>query len=163
MDDINFSAMPDFTPVVLDAGNRARTIQWAMDLLLHSRDCVPQDALICLEVNRVFLGNGGFVVTAFRPKNQEREFPYLEFLLNLQSLASSIYDNTGIFYTFPMDGQLIVLSCFPRLTREQRRETQLADLTERMAHRVRDLCRKYWNVEVVPVVGPVVYTVAMLS
>ena len=84
MSSIDFSAMPDFVPVSLDQDNRNLLIQQAMDTLLHSRDYVPQDALICLEVNRVFLGNGGFVITAFRPRDRSPDFPHMEFLLNLQ-------------------------------------------------------------------------------
>lgn len=162
MSSIDFSAMPDFVPVSLDQDNRNLLIQQALDTLLHSRDYVPQDALICLEVNRVFLGNGGFVISAFRPRDRSPDFPHMEFLLNLQKLVMQVY-NAGIYYAFPLDGQLVVLSCFPRLTPAQNREPQLLDLSRRMVEQVTSLCLTYWHTELAAVVGPVVYTVSQLS
>lgn len=163
MKPIEFGKIPEFDPVPLDQANRSLVVQQALDLLLHSRYVVPQDALISLEVNRIYLGNGGFVVTGFRPLIQEDTSQLQEILLNLEKLVNQVYDGSGLFHPCQMDGQIIVLSCFPQLSREQKREAQLNDLTIRLARKVTDLCNKYWEIPIMGAVGPVIYSLSALS
>lgn len=163
MKQINFGNMPDFDPVPIDQANRSLVVQQALDLLLHSRYVVPQDALISLEVNRIYLGDGGFVVTCFRPLIQDDSSQLQSILLNLEKLANQIYDGSGLFHICQMDGQIIVLSCFPQLSPEQDRDAQINDLTVRLARKVTDLCREYWEIPIMGAVGPVIYSLAALS
>lgn len=160
---IDFGQMPGFEPVEVDRENRSLVVSQALDLLLHSRYMVPQDALISLEINRVYLGNGGFVVSGFRPLLVEETEQYQEILLNLEKLVNQIYDGKGMFYACQMDGQVIVLSCFPQLRQEHQREMEINDLTVRLASQVIDLCRAHWNVQIMGAVGPLLYSIAELS
>lgn len=163
MTPIEFARLPEFDPVPLDRANRSLVVQQALDLLLHSRYVVPQDALISLEVNRIYLGNGGFVVTGFRPLIQEDSSQLQEILLNLEKLVNQIYDGSGLFHVCQMDGQIIVLSCFPQLSREQQRDAQINDLTVRLARKVTALCKQYWEIPIMGAVGPVIYSLSALS
>lgn len=163
MERIEFGTLPEFEPLPIDQANRSLVVQQALDLLLHSRYIVPQDALISLEVNRIYLGDGGFVVTGFRPLIQEDSSQLQEILLNLEKLVNQVYDGSGLFHACQMDGQVIVLSCFPQLSREQNRDEQLNDLTVRLARKVTDLCREYWKIPIMGAVGPVIYSLAALS
>ncbi len=162
MDTIDFARMPNFDPLHIDQGNRALTVQQAMDLLLHSRYAVPQDALISLEINRIFLGNGGFVVTGFRPVLPDAS-QHQEVLLNLERLANQVYDGNGLFHVCQMDGQVIVLSCFPQLRQKQHREAQINDLTVRLAQQLSNLSQTHWGIPLLAAVGPLSYGLASLS
>ena len=162
MDPIDFGRMPDFEPLHIDQTDRALTVQQALDLLLHSRYAVPQDALIALEINRLYLGNGGFVVTGFRPVLPDAS-QLQEVLLNLERLANQVYESNGLFHVCQMDGQVIVLSCFPQLRREQRREDQISDLTVRLAQRLSEQSQTYWGIPIMAAVGPLIYGLASLS
>ena len=162
MDTIDFTRMPNFEPLRVDQADRALMVQQAMDLLLHSRYAVPQDALISLEINRIFLGNGGFVVTGFRPVLPKASH-LQEVLLNLEQLANQVYDNNGLFYVCQMDGQVIVISCFPQLRQEQCREAQINDLTVRLAQKLSDLSQAHWGIPILAAVGPLSYGLASLS
>lgn len=160
---IDFRRIPGFEPLSLNHADRSLVVQQALDLLLHSRYTVPQDALISLEINRIYLGNGGFVVTGFRPLVQPEEPQLQEVLLNLEKLVNQEYEESGLFHVCQMDGQVIVISCFPQLRQEQNRDDQVHDLTVRCAHHVVELCRDYWEIPVMGAVGPLIYSLESLS
>lgn len=163
MPPIPYTAMPGFTPVSPVKSPRELAIQEAMDVLFHHRHYAPQDVLICLEVNHVYLGNGGFVLTVFRPESGIARDQYLELLNNLELLITRSYEDAGIVYVSQVDAQIVVLSCFPRLTPDQHRDYQIYDLTERYARNIVELCLTHWGIQIYAAVGALGYSVDSIS
>lgn len=159
----SYEKMPNFIPADPKKLPREAIIYESMNLLLHNRYHAPQDALITLEVNHIYLGNGGFILTAFRPdESLPVEFLH-EFLNNLELYVRNTYEDCGLFYVIQMDAQVLVIHSFPRLTEEQHRDSQIYDLTERYARIVVDNCKKYWGVWLYAAVGSLVYTADNIS
>lgn len=163
MKPIPYANMPDFIPAAPAKSPREAATYEALNLLLHHRYHAPQDALITLEVNHLYLGDGGFILTAFRPDESVPMDCFHEFLNNLELFVRAKYEDSGLYYVVQMDAQLVVINTFPRLTLAQHRDSQIYDLTERYARIIVEDCKKYWHIGLYAAVGSLVYTVDNIS
>ena len=163
MDPILYSAISDFKLPLPEKQPRELMIAQMFSLLLHHKNHVPEDVLVYLENHHIYLGNGGFILTAFRPNNAKIQDQIYGFLNNLEALVRQQYEGTGIFYAQQVGMQIIVVSCFPRLTQEQQKENSLYTQAEQQAKRIVNLCQTYWNIELYAAIGALVYGVDNIS
>ncbi len=111
-----------------------------LDILFERSDKLPESYFVSMEIDGMYLGEGGFVVMLLEPSMGASAPEYLDLCQRLVRQLHTQLRRFAIHYTDVLHGRVVCLLAFPRL---EKRTAETADTLTRL-HAIADqLCAEF--------------------